>query len=470
MSAIPLFGFGMASKSGYVTAKLLTNMYCEQRPQGEKSAMVAFGTPGLNLFTDFGDTPPRGAIEFQNGGVDYVVHRDALKELSPDGTSVDVGTLSTSTGRVSMAHNGVQIFIVDGSFGYIYNTNTTVFARMTDADFPANPTTCCYLSQRFLVSSEDSGQFAWSDINDGTSWDALNFASAETNPDPIVCVYANSGQVVLLGTETTEFWGNSGVADPAFSAVQGSACEWGLAARWSVAKYDNSFACLMKNRGGQVMVAQMNGYLPKKLSTVDFDSIINAYAVTSDATAYAYMLGGHPMYCISFPSAGASWLFDGSTGIWSPLKSAGTTRHRGEFSVNLAGKTLVSDYALGRLYELTATALTDNGMPIEREVIGETIAAVDEELIDVACMRVDVETGVGSATGDGSDPQISLSISRDNGKTWGTEMWRSLGKTGEYATRVEWRKLGTCRYFTPKLRITDAVHVAIVRACLNPET
>jgi hypothetical protein len=35
-----------------------------------------------------------------------------------------------------MAHNGTQVMIVDGSNGYIYNTSTTVFAQIVDADFP----------------------------------------------------------------------------------------------------------------------------------------------------------------------------------------------------------------------------------------------------------------------------------------------------------------------------------------------
>jgi hypothetical protein len=43
---IPLFGLGQASKSPFVTAKYTQNLYAETRPQGEKSMMVAYGTPG----------------------------------------------------------------------------------------------------------------------------------------------------------------------------------------------------------------------------------------------------------------------------------------------------------------------------------------------------------------------------------------------------------------------------------------
>jgi hypothetical protein len=42
----------------------------------------------------------------------------------------------------------------------------------------------------------------------------------------------------------------------------------GLAARWSIAKFDNTMACLWKNRMGQVMVAK----LFRLLAGEDFDA------------------------------------------------------------------------------------------------------------------------------------------------------------------------------------------------------
>lgn len=467
---IPIFGIGVASRSPYVTAKVLQNIFCETRPDGEKSKLVAYQTPGLNLFVDFGATPCRGGIEFEEGNVAYVVHRGVLWEVNNAGVATNRGALLTTTGRVSLSHNGVQVMIVDGTYGYIYNTTTAVFAQIVDADFPANPTTVTYLGRRFVISLLDSSRFYVSDVDNGLSWDALNFANAETSPDPIIAVLASNGQLFLPGSLTGEFWGNSGALDFPFTALQGTANEWGLAARWSMAKYDNSFACLIKNRMGQVMVAKMNGYIPEKISTPDIDYIINNYASVSDASAYSYMLGGHPMYVINFPSAMASWLYDGSTGIWSKLKSYQDTRHRAEFSFTLLASTIVADYSSGRLYRLTGTALTDNGDPIERQLVSETIAGKDLEFIDVNCLRLDMETGIGTTSGQGVNPQIGLRISRDNGKTWGAQMWKTIGAIGEYLTRVEWRRLGSPRFFTAEITITDPVPLVLVSACLNPET
>ncbi len=465
---IALFGLGQVSRSPFVTAKQLTNMFCEVRPAGEKSKLVAYGTPGLDFFVNFGSGPARGGIEFPNTPVAYVVHGSLLWEVNNAGTMTSRGVLTTSAGRVSMAHNGVQVMITDGTDGYIYDTVTTTFSTIGGA-FPANPVTCCWLGQRFIANFLGSSRFYWSDIADGTTWNALNFANAETNPDAIQAVYASNGQLLLFGAQSTEFWANSGVADPAFIPLQGNATEWGLAATWSIAKYDNSFCCLMTNRMGEVMVAQMNGYLPKKISTIDLDYIINSYSAVGDGTAYSYMLGGHPMFVISFPTAGYTWLFDGSTGIWSKLESSGDTRHVGEFSFSLVGKTVVADYSTGNLYDLNENALTENGNPLNREIIGETVED-DGQWIDVERLRLDMEVGNGTTSGQGVNPQIALSVSRDNGKTYGPDMWRPMGALGQYGTTVEWRRLGTCRSFTPKIRMTDPVPLVLVSACLNPET
>lgn len=465
---IALFGLGQLSKSPFVTAKQITNMYVEARPQGEKSSLVAFGTPGEDLFVDFGATPCRGGLEFEPDSVAYVVHRGVLWEVNNAGVTTNRGTLNTTTGRVSMAHNGVQVMIVDGTDGYIYNTDTTDFDVIA-GDFPANPTTVTYLGRRFIASFLNSSRFYWSEINDGITWDALWFANAETNPDPINAVWASNGQLILLGSISAEYWGTGQTADAPFVLISGTATEWGLAARWSIAKYDNTLAYLVKNRMGQVMIAKLAGYLPERVSTVDMDSIINSYTDTADASGYSYMLGGHPMYVLNFPAAEKSWLYDGSTGEFTQLKSFGSTRHNAEFSFTLVGRCIVADASDGKLYSLTATALTDNGESIQRQIVSETVAAQGLEFVEAACLRLDMEVGVGTTTGQGSNPQIGLEISRDNGKTWGAQMWKTMGAIGKYLTRVEWRRLGTARAFTFRITVTDPVPVVFVSATLNPD-
>lgn len=459
---IQAFGKGQ-TQNVYVTANSLVNMYCEARPGGEKSSMVGLPTPGLRQYVNIPSTTPvRGAWEMLKNGFGYCVIGNVFYEIN--GTAVTSrGALATSTGRVSICDNGTQVMIVDGTEGYIFDTVSLVFSTITDADFPNSPETVTFLQGRFVCSFAESNRFYWSAVYDGLSWTATDYASAEASPDPIILVWSNSGQLVLFGSRTTEFWAPTGVVSSPFTPVSGASNEWGIVTAWSVSKYDNTCAGLFRNRMGQVMVGTLSGYLPKKISNPDLDKIINNYG-DLECSGYSYMLGGHPMYVLNFTEA--SWLYDGSTGIWSILKSYGLNRHLGEIGLTIQDKTIVSSYVDGVLYELTSNVRTDDGDPIERHIITQTLASPDGERITIDKFRADVE--VGQASASTVSPQIGLRVSRDNGNTWGAELMRDLGPIGFYNGMPEWTRLGSARTFVFDLRVSDDVDFVFVRGIVNP--
>lgn len=509
----------------------------------DKSPLVFYGTPGLVLFTSFGDTPHRGAIAIRD--FIYTVHRGTFWEVNNAGVRINRGSLNTTSGRVSLSSNGQQIGITDGVNMYVYVINqtpvaistithvtTTATVTTTEAHSrvtgetitisgatPAayngtflitvtSPTTFTYtmlsdpgvnasvvgsyvVDSAFVVVSSGlfpapaditfqdgyfldiftrSGQFQISASYDGTQWDGLDFATAESNPDDLVRIIADHGEIVLLGGETTEFWGNSGNLDFPYANIKGATIEFGLAAKWSLTKFDDSLIGLFKNRMGQVNVMRQVGHQVIKVSTNELDYLINNYPSVDDATGFSYMLGGHPMYQINFPIAGKSWLYDGSTGLWTILESGlNGMRHRGEFLVDYLNKPRVFDYENGNIYTLDPDVYTDNGDPIVREIVSKHYFQQFKR-IRVRSIQIDCETGVGLESGQGSDPQMMLKISRDNGHTWGNELWRPMGKIGQYLRRVIWRRLGgTQGDMVFKFRITDPVKVVIAAASLEAE-
>ena len=201
-------GVGLSAKSPNVTAQTRVNMYLEYSPQGDKTQVSAYGTPGLELFVNFGDTSARA--HYALGDYDYVVHRGTFWEINNAGVMTNRGSLLTTSGRCAIADNGTQIMIVDGTYGYIYTIATTTLAQIVDADFPANPVTVTFEGGYFLVSLANSGKFYISGLYAGATWDALDFATAESNPDNLIRVQEDHGDVVLFGDISTEFWSNMG--------------------------------------------------------------------------------------------------------------------------------------------------------------------------------------------------------------------------------------------------------------------
>lgn len=463
---IPIFSVGQQGKSPTVTAQRHLNLYAEVVQNADKSNLVFYGTPGLTLFMSFGDTPARGGIMV--GDYVYYVHRGTFWQVDNAGIKTSRGTLNTTTGRVEMAYNGSQIGIVDGTNMYLYTVATTAFAVVSSGLFP-NPISITYQDSYFIACFRDDQRFQISGQYDGATWDALDYASAESNPDKLQRVIADHGEIVLCGDVSIEFWGNSGAQDFPYSNIRGATQEYGLAARWSLVKYNDSMAGLMKNRMGQVQVMMAVGHSLKKISTEEIDYLINGYSSVADATAYSYMLGGHPMYQINFPSAGRSWLYDGSTGLWSPLESGlSGGRHLGETCIDYLNKPRVSDYTNGNVYTLDANTYTDNGMAIAREIVGRHYFK-DYKRQGISRLQVDFETGVGLITGQGEDPQAMLQVSKDNGHTWGNEMWTTVGRIGTYLTRAIWRRLGSGRDWLFKIRVTDPVKVVITGASIDTE-
>lgn len=533
-----LFGIGLFGKSVNVTSQERVNCYIEVQPGDDRSKVAIYGTPGLVLFTSFGDTPIRGI--YQKGDYLYVVHRGTLYSVNNAAVKTALGTIGTTSGKVYMADNGTQLMLTDGQAGYIYTFNAvspnivsithittdatlttdiphllvsgtvitvtgatpaayngtfvvtvlspstfsytmlsnpggnaTIVGSYTAAQFqqitiPSYPgaKTVTWQDGYFIVNQPSGQRFYISDVNNGYLWDALDFASAESTPDNIVSVWSDNGNLYLFGEISTEFWSNTGDLDFPFSRISGGAIEWGCAAINSICKYDNSLAFLAKNRMGQVIIAKMTGYLPVRISTPELEYIINNYDAVADAVSYSYMLGGHPMLQISFPTGNQTWLYDGLSNCWSELQSTNGDRHRAELGVNYLDKIMVTDYENGNLYRLSAVEYTDNGEPIYMELISRHIAKNDIRMT-IDSLQLDMETGVGAVSGQGDNPQIMLSVSKDGGHTYGTEQWASFGALGNYKTRAIWRRLGQARDFTFKFRISDPVKRVIFDSAIK---
>jgi hypothetical protein len=454
---VPLFGVSQAGKSRTITAQRHINLYAEIAADADKSTVSFYGTPGLTLDYSYGDTPVRGSIAV--GDYKYEVHRGTLWRVDNSGNRTIIGVLATSSGRVEMAYNGTQIAIADGVRLYCLTIATGVLNRVSSGLFD-NPISVTFGDSYFIVGFRN-GRFQISSSYDGNTFDALDYATAESNPDGLLRVIYDHGELILLGDVTVEFWSNTGGQDFPYSNIKGSTLEFGLASQWSLTKFNDSLAGLFRNAMGQVQAMVMTGHALQPISKPNEDYIFNGYSSVADATGYSYLLGGHPMFQLNFPLAGKSWLFDALTGMWTQLESGlNSGRHRGEIRTDYLGKQRITDFENGNVYTLNPDVYTDNGMPIVREIISRHTFK-DAHRMQVSFLQVEFEPGVGLQSGQGSDPQAMLQISRNGGQTYGNELWTTIGPVGEYTRRAMWWRLGMSRDFTFKIRITDPVKVVI---------
>lgn len=93
----------------------------------------------------------------------------------------------------------------------------------------------------------------------------------------------------------------------------------------------------------------------------------------------------------------------------------------------------------------------------------------EHKWIFLSRLEVLLEQGRGLTTGQGSDPQMMIAVSRDGGVTWGPERWVSAGRIGEYSHRSFLTRLGRYRRGAIKIVVTDPIPWNLVAAFGNLE-
>ena len=502
----PILGQTYVARSVNAADARMVNLFAEVLSEGKEAAFLQ-RAPGLRKLNTIGNGPIRGLWAFSpQDGVGFVVSGTQLYKIDNAYTATLIGTVA-GTGPVSIADNGTQLFIAANGPSYIYNNTTNAFGQITDPDFPG-AVTVAYLDGYFVFNEPNSQKMWITQLLDGTSIDPLDFASTEGSPDGLVAVLSNFREIWAFGTNSIEVWYDTGASDFPLQRIQGAFNELGCAAPYSIAKVDNGLFWLGRDRRGQGIVYQANGYSGQRISTHAVEWQIQQYANLSDAIAYTYQQDGHSFYVLIFPSANTTWVYDLATQAWherAGFTDGAFTRHRSNCQMAFNNEVVVGDFENGNIYAFDLDDYSDNGQIQKWLRSWRALGPGKNDLNRTAqhSLQLDIESGVGlsgfvtpetiyletelgnylvtetddyliadqeTTTTQGADPQVMLRWSDDGGHTWSNEHWASIGKIGEYYKRVFWRRLG----MTLKLRdrvyevsMTDPVKVAIMGAELH---
>ena len=424
--------------------------------------VIGFPSPGLLRHCTLTDcTEVRGMLAW--GIYLYVVAQrgstSVLWRVDASGGFSELGTITTSaSGPVWMKNNPTQLCIVDGVSGYIYTPSTGLFVQITDLAFPG-ASAMDYQDGYGIFTKPSSRQWFFSALNDFSSFDAGDFYSKEGRPDNIISIISDHREPWLLGSASCEVWHNAGgdntsPDNPTFARCAGGLLEMGCGAVKSPANFDNTLVWLSEK--GQLLRAQ--GYNASIISTDKFGREISGYSQYSDAIAFAYTDLEHEFYQITFPSADKTWVLDAKTKTFHKKQSwktgGGVGRHRANCYAYLNNVHYVGDYANGKVYTMSVDHLDDGGEAIQR-VLYSTEFHGGMKRIPFPSVQIEFTPGVGLESG--LDPQAVLEYSGDGGETWSSELWRSVGKIGEYGARAIWNRMGSDFRRIYRLTVSDPV-------------
>lgn len=444
-------------KSAPLSSQRVVNWFAEEAPADAKTPVILLQRPGLAPFAPtVGLGPMRGTHEM--AGVLYAVSGANLFSVDRSGIATDLGMIGTnSTGLVSMADNGFELMVINDNDGWIFNKDTETLTKINDPDFP-KVTAVTYLDGYFILTVLNSDQFIVSALRDGTSYDALDFATAEGDPDLLVTLIADKRQLFLFGTETIEPWYNSAEVFP-FDRISGGYIETGLFARNSIAQVDNTIFWV----GSDKTVVRLEGLtVAQRVSTSAIDQALAGFSNLGDARGFSLAFEGHAFYVLTIPEE-ATFAYDAATGLWHEWETYGQKAFNGCCHIQVYGHDLICDEKIGAIYIIDADTFDDIGIPIVRDAIGAPMYARGRR-IAMPEFEAIFETGVGLTNGQGADPQAKLSFSDDGGRSWSNAVARSMGKIGEYQSRCIWRRLGKFIERTPRITVSDPVRASLMGA------
>lgn len=411
--------------------------------------------PGL-LLRATGTGAGRG--EHVMGGVRYVINGSTLYSEAEDGARTSLGIVGGAD-RAIFADDGTNLYFVADNSLYKYDGTLSIVT----VPVVTNVSAIAYINRQFIVSG-DNGLFGTSDVADGSSYNALNYAEAETKPDALLRPYVFNQLVYMLGADSTEPWYNSGIGNPPFDRQDTALVNVGIAGKYAVANTNQYLYWLGNDR----KIYQCIGSSARPINSSGVSEIISAFDSVSDCVASAFDLKGQDFILFKFPSNNCALLYSETNNYWGEL-SSGTDVARaswyGDAVSKCYEKNLVTDFRNGNTYELDFNTYTDNGDTRLRvfqlpPVTGDAIGAPDNQ-ITVSGATIFMQTGVGLSLGQGSDPVIMCEFSQEGGEIYGAQSHVSIGVMGEYKKKVRFDDFATGYQINMRLMCSDPVPLTI---------
>lgn len=416
----------------------LVNMFVEQ---SNSQGVILQSRKALVEVADVGAGPVRATL--QEDGV-FDGDRFTLSGGSFYRGTTLLGTVN-GDGVATIAANETEVLICAGRGVYSYNGTNFVQVTFPDA---ADVRAINYNAGYFFALRSGTGQWYFSAVEDGRTWDALDFATAENEPDQLLDIEFLDGVLILAGTNSIEFWGATGDADLPYSPIQQRVFEQGIIATGCIKVVDNTFFWI----GGD-KITYRNGDVPQAIAD---DGIVEKAAASETFRLYVLEDERHKFLCQRHDDN--TMVYDVTTQQWCEFKSYGRDNFR-------AGPSFGDDET-GKIW---AWGGYDEG-PMERLFMAGSVL---EQAVQIDNLRIVCEVGTTpNLTGTYVEPVVEMSYSDDAGNTFSDPEAESLGAQGQYRQRVEWRALGM--FDDPgvlfRFRITDPVSFRVSGVGINEPT
>lgn len=233
--------------------------------------------------------------------------------LSPATTGLQFNFTNTS------AAAGTQKLLIKSTDQAWTLTNSGTLAEVTDVDYPASTVPgCVYLDGYFCVM-DYAGTIFNSDLENPSSWNSLNYTSAEIEPDQGVAIAKHQNYIVAFKDRTTEvFYDAANPSGSPFSTMSNTALQIGCANGYSIASVDGGLFFMSKtsSQNRSVHYFPSDALTPIEVADENVQRILNEATLTT-VRAWAGRLSGHAFYALNLVTSGITLVYDLTSKIWA---------------------------------------------------------------------------------------------------------------------------------------------------------
>jgi hypothetical protein len=285
--------------------------------------------------------------------------------LSSSNPAIQIGQVVSGTGIPS----GTYVLSIYGT-ALTLSTNATASGTTTltfTTSYPGTTVSGAVFVDGYYVVGTPEGLLYNSNVEDPTTWQAINYIGVVSDADPLVAIGRTINYIVTFGSHHMEFFYDAGTSPGSpFLPYQNAVLQFGAASEDSLVQMDNTLIWMgtTKQKGFQVIA--LAGQTPQVISNPYIERIINQ-ANPDYAYAFSIKISGHSLYVLTLRDLGYTLVYDFAQQGWTYWTSTENNVEgyfRGQYYTKFQDMDLLQHNINGAIYEFDPNTYEDYGNPI----------------------------------------------------------------------------------------------------------
>lgn len=200
---------------------------------------------------------------------------------------------------------------------WIWNDQTNVLTQVTDANYPATTVYGVAQLDGTIYVMQANGQINGSNLLDPTTWNALNFITANSEGDGGVALTRHLTYIYAFKQRSTQVFYDAGNAAPGspLASYTSALMEVGCATAGSIAYSDNTIYFMSDSYPKGRSITKLDGFTPTYVSDPYIDRLLNADDL-ANVFSFVVKSNGHIFYVLTLTTTKITLVYDEVTQKW----------------------------------------------------------------------------------------------------------------------------------------------------------